>query len=331
MKELVEGFPEQIKHAIELGEQIQVKHEGATIQNIVVAGLGGSGIGANLVQAILASKLKVPFSVYKTYDLPEFIDEHTLFIACSFSGNTEETLASLSKAEQKRAQIACITSGGKLLEIAETKGYSYAPIPGESKSPRANLGYSFIQLLYLLHKKGLVDKFFKDQIEAGHQLITDQKDQIRSVAQNMAQSLHNRMTVFYADAKFEPLAVRCQQQINENSKQFCHINVFPEMNHNELVGWMFPEQLYKQAQVILVRSSLNHQRVDLRMDLCAKIFEGKGANVTNFELKGESYIEQALYFINVTDWVSLYLAELNNIDPRPVEIIDYLKSELAKV
>ncbi|RYF86067.1 MAG: SIS domain-containing protein, partial [Chitinophagaceae bacterium] len=158
MKALVEGFPEQIQHAIELGEKISVKAEKASIQNVVVAGLGGSGIGANIVQAIVADKIKVPFSVYKTYDLPAFINEHTLFVACSFSGNTEETLASLRTAEQKGAQIVCITSGGSLLEIAEGKGYSYAPIPGESKSPRANLGYSFIQLLYMLHKKGLIEK-----------------------------------------------------------------------------------------------------------------------------------------------------------------------------
>src|SRR5690606_1349803 len=98
--------------------------------------------------------------------------------------------------------------------------YSYAPIPGESKSPRANLGYSFIQLLYMLHKKGLIDKFFKDQIEAGLELILDQKEKIRSEAKMLAEAMHNRMPVIYADAKFEPLAVRAQQQINENGKQF---------------------------------------------------------------------------------------------------------------
>jgi glucose/mannose-6-phosphate isomerase len=330
MLALVEGFRAQVRHAVELGEKIELKAPQSEIRNVVVAGLGGSGIGANLVQSIVMPELKVPFSVYKCYDVPAFVNQHTLFIASSFSGNTEETLTAIEKAMAAGAQIVCITSGGTLMDIAREKGYSYAPIPGESKSPRACLGYSFVQLLYVLHKLGLISDRFKSEINAGSELLDKEFDAIQQEARSLAESMEGRLPILYADSAFEPLAVRAQQQINENSKQLCHVNIFPEMNHNELVGWVFPVNTYKNSVVLLLESSLNHERVKARMRLCKPIFEEKAGEVISVEVKGKSFLEQSLYLITLFDWVSIYLAERNNIDPKPVKIIDYLKSELAK-
>ena len=330
MKELVEGLVQQLRHGMELGRQVQVKRPATEIRNVVVAGLGGSGIGANLVQAIIAPELKVPFMVSKAYDLPAFIDEHTLFIASSFSGNTEETLTSLKEAFARKCTVIAITSGGSLLEQAQQHHLDHALIPGESKSPRACLGYNFIQLLYVLKGAGLISCAFEAELEAGIALLEQQYEAIQQTAASLARKMDGRLPILYADSRFEAVAVRAQQQINENGKQLCHVNVFPEMNHNELVGWVHPEEVYQRTAVVLFRSSFNHPRVNVRMDICKPIFEEKAADVMELEAQGNSFLEQALYLIYVFDWVSIYLAEQNGIDPKPVKVIDYLKNELAK-
>lgn len=329
MKHLVATFGEQLKHAIELGEAAGINLASKNFQNVVIAGLGGSGIGGNLIQAVVKDEMRVPVTVCKGYAIPAFVNENTLFIASSFSGNTEETLMNTNAALQKNAVVVCITSGGQLLELAKSRSLPHIIIPGESKSPRANLGYSVVELLFMLHGAGLIGKQFVQHVQEAIALLEEQETQIQDYARELAGLFYEKLPILYSDDQFEPLMVRTQQQINENSKQLCHVNAFPEMNHNEIVGWMFPEKLLKQSAVVLVRSSFHHPRVKLRMDFCKPIFEEKAGSVTEVSAQGASFLAQAFYLVHLFDWVSVFLADLNGIDPAPVKVIDHLKNQLA--
>lgn len=329
MQKLIENFPKQLVHALQIGKDATITPPKHNIKNIVIAGMGGSGIGGSLLEKLTAGDLSVPIIISKSYTLPHFVDQHTLFIASSFSGNTEETLSALEKAIQKKAKIVNITSGGLLLALSEKHQFDVIQIPGETKCPRAHVGYSIIQLFYVLYHLDLIQNKFLKEFEKTIALLEDQKENIQQEAIQIAKNLHGFVPVIYADDKLLPIAIRFQQQINENAKHFCHVNAFPEMNHNELVGWVYPASFFEMSKVILFRTNFDEERVKLRMDICKDIFLEKADSVYELHAYGDSFLEQCFYLLHLTDWVSFYLALENKVDPFPVELIDYLKSKLA--
>lgn len=331
MQSLIEGFRMQLQKAQQIGQNLTFTTAAQPIQNVVIAGLGGSGIGGNLVEAFMASGLKVPVTVTKTYTVPGFVGNNTLFIACSFSGNTEETLQALDVAEARGAKVFCVTSGGTLLERAKTSGHDFAQIPNEAPCPRAFLGYSLTQLLYVFKGYGLSDTEFEAAYTETLELLEAEATFIQTTAKALADGLYGYLPVVYSDTHFGAVTTRFQQQVNENSKQLCHTHVFPEMNHNELVGWESGDVVRAKVVVLMIRSSLDHERVKIRMDICKAIFEEKAAKVIELAPKGNSLIAQSYYLIHLLDWVSFYLAEKNGVDPFQVNIIMHLKGELAKI
>ena len=330
MYELINSFPKQLESAYSNFQKLSLSSFDRKINNIVVVGLGGSGIGGNLIQTITRSLLKVPYQVCKTYNLPNYINENTLFIASSFSGNTEETLASLEEAQRRGAYIACLTSGGKLKEIANQKGFDLVPLTSLAACPRAHLPYSAISLLSLFSHYGLIEIDFSKEITETVESINRDNNAIKVEAQKLAVSLKDKFPILYADAILEPMLIRFQQQINENAKQLCHVAVFPEMNHNELVGWHLPKEMLSKTHILLFHSDYDHERVSKRMEICETIFKKHTDSITHISAKGNSFLEQVFYLIYLTDWVSYYLAEQNNVDPFPVEVINYLKSSLQE-
>jgi glucose/mannose-6-phosphate isomerase len=330
MKQLVEGFVQQLRDAITIGEKAMVNFSGPRYNNVVIAGMGGSGIGGNLIQAYVADKLSVPVVVNKGYTVPSFIGLDTLFIASSFSGNTEETISAVRAAMNSDASIGFVTSGGELLRIAEEENMPHIVIPAESKQPRACLGYSFVQMLYLLYYAELLDDTFKVELRQSINLLEELSGSIKVQASALATAFHTKLPMLYVSDSLEPVAVRLQQQLNENAKQLCHVSIFPEMNHNEIVGWQHPEKLFDQLVVLLIKTAYDHPRVGLRMDLTKKIFGSKAQQVLEIEAQGATFLEQAFYLIHLFDWVSVYLAELNNVDPNTIDNINYLKDELSK-
>ena len=331
MRELFEGFSRQLGVALEVAKNINVTQPAADIQNVLIAGLGGSGIGGTLAEAVTAHDIQVPISIAKAYDIPAFVNENTLFVASSFSGNTEETLDTVGKALEKGAKVVAITTGGKLEALAKEKGFDCVLFEGEAPCPRQHLPYSLTLLLLTLQAYGLVKDDYAGQVSNAAKLIAEQEDDMIASAKKIAMKLKDRLPVLYSDSKFGGVTVRFQQQINENSKQLAHTNVFPEMNHNELVGWEKGEVILDNSVVLLFRSNLDHPRVGIRMDICEGIFKKKAAEVVTVPAKGDTLFEQSLYLISLTDWISFFLAELNEVDPFPVDIITYLKGELAKV
>ena len=236
MKELIEAFPDNIKEAINIAESTNLKRPKNDIKNIVMCGLGGSGIGAKMVANWLMDEIKLPVTLVNDYTIPAFVNENTLVIGSSYSGNTEETTIAIDEAKSRGSHIICICSGGKLKTFCEENAYDCIIVPG-GNPPRSALAYSVIQLLHIFAELGFVSHEHKASMLKGGDLILKEKESIHKLAQEMASHLFKKVGIYYAEAKYEGVIVRARQQFNENSKYLGWHHVIPEMNHNELVGW----------------------------------------------------------------------------------------------
>lgn len=331
MKKLIEGFTQQLGHALKIGQAVDLVRPGSDIRNILITGMGGSGIGANLVESLTFGRVPIPITVSKSYNIPQFVSPHTLFIACSYGGDTEETLATVHKGMLKRAHIICVTSGGKLLEMAKEYNLFYIQIPVTSSNPRAQLGYTLISLMYALYHTNLIGAAFIKETENAVEYLDRGEKAIQSEAELIAKKLRGKLPVIYCDERLKAMAIRFQNQINENAKQMAHVNTFPEMNYNEIEGWRFPENILPQLQVVYLYSDHDHERVEKRMEICRDIFEKKSNPIIDIVAEGASLLEQYYYLIHLTDWISYYLAKENGIDPDTEETVDFVKGELAKL
>lgn len=331
MKKLIEGFTQQLAHALKLGQSMDLVRPGSDIRNILITGMGGSGIGANLVESLTFGRVPIPITVSKGYNIPQFVSPHTLFIACSYSGNTEETLAAVHKGMLKRAHIICVTSGGKMLELAKEYNLFYIQVPGGSASPRAQLGYMMVSLLYALYHTNLIGAAFIKETENAIEYLDRGEKAVQSEAELIAKKLRGKLPIIYCDERLKAMAIRFQNQLNENSKQMAHVNTFPEMNHNEITGWRFPENILQQSQVIYLYSDHDHERVEKRMEICRDIFEKRSNPIIDIVAEGASLLEQYYYLIHLTDWISYFLAKENGVDADSIDNINFLKEELAKL
>ncbi len=328
MDKLIARYTEQLAEALEIGEGIKVKKPRKKITKIFVAGLGGSGIGADFVASIIRKECKVPYLVGKGYHIPAYVDENTLAIASSYSGNTEETLQAFKQMEKSGAKIVIISSGGKLVAAAKRKKYDFVEVPGNWPSPRACLGYSFVAQLALLTKLGLIsDKSIKS-VKKSIKLLDKEQSNIKREAKKVAKKLHNKMPIIYCEDRVEPVAVRLRQQINENAKALCWHHVIPEMNHNELVGWKDKD---KNLVALYLRNEDDFKRNSVRMDINQKIIKKCTPNIINLYSKGKDQVQRMMYFVNLGDWISWYLSQLRDQDSIEVKAIDFLKGELAKL
>ncbi len=327
MYQLIESFPAQLREAIAIGEKAVLKKPAAPIKNILITGLGGSGIGGTIVSEIISGECTVPVVVNKNYFIPAFVDAGTLVIVCSYSGNTEETLEALELAIKKNAKITCITSGGKLAEIAKTKNFDLVMIPS-GNPPRACLGYSLVQLFYVLNGYGIIGSDFKKQLAASVALLEKEKSNIISEADVVTDFLFGKTPVIYAVDGYNGVATRFRQQINENSKMLCWHNILPEMNHNELVGWA---EKNDTLAVIILRNKQDYTRTQTRIEISKEVFNKYTPNVKEIWSKGDSFLERSIYLIHLTDYVSVMLADKKKIDATEVDIINHLKGELSKI
>ena len=249
MYELIQQFPAQMREALKLSANFPIRPMQGRIENILVSGLGGSGIGGNLVKELVEGQLKVPFIVNKSYFLPAFTGPNTLLVLSSYSGNTEETVNVARQAYNKGLEPYSVTSGGKLGDLARAAGSDLIVLPS-GFPPRTCLGYSSIQLLYVLNRNGLIGDEYSEQITGAADFLEQNQQQIMRDAEAMAEQLTGRVVILYAEDRIESTALRLKQQINENSKMHCWYNVVPEMNHNELVGW---REQSEQLAVVFMR------------------------------------------------------------------------------
>lgn len=325
MKELVQNFTQQLKEARAIAEK-SIISKGNTIQNILISGLGGSGIGGTIISELISDSCKVPLIINKDYFLPAFVNETTLVIISSYSGNTEETISAMEKAMAAKAQIVCITSGGKVLELAKQHQFDFIQIPG-GQPPRSCIGYCLVQLIKVLVAKGFADQKLFTEVDKSIALLEKESEAIKLEAKKIGSKLLNKIPVIYSLGVCEGVAVRFRQQINENSKMLCWHHTFPEMNHNELVGWTTSNE---NISVVTFHTTFDFDRTKKRYEVCKPIFEKYAYEVIDIFAKGTTKLEQYFYLINIGDWISCYIADLKNIDPVEVNVINHLKSELAK-
>ncbi len=327
MKDLILNFPQQLKEAIEIGEKAILSQSKTPITNILITGLGGSGIGGTIVSEIVSAKCNVPILVNKDYFLPSFVNEHTLLIVSSYSGNTEETLEALNEALARKAKIVCVTSGGKVEEIARKEKLDLILIPS-GMPPRSCLGYSLTQLFYVFSGMGFINTDFKTELSAAIELLEKEQSSIQSEAMKIAGFLLGKIPVIYAVDGYNGVATSFRQQINENSKMLCWHNILPEMNHNELVGWT---ENHDDCAVLLIRNKTDYSRTQARIEISKSVFSKYTTHLQELWSKGNSQLERSLYLIHLTDWASYFLADKRNVDATEVNIINHLKGELSKI
>lgn len=329
------GLPQQCRAAWHKARDFKLPPDYAGIDKVVILGMGGSAIGSNLVRSLVSSTGKPIIFIHSDYDLPAFVDDRTLVIASSYSGNTEETLSAFSQALKTSCKKLAVTTGGKLKALAEDAKVPVLTIDHISQ-PRAALGYSFMPLIAFLHKLGfLEDK--SAEVEAMIRNLETLLGELKETApissnqaKQLAAKLHGKIIVIYGAGILSEVARRWKTQINENGKAWAFHEAFPELNHNAVVGYQFPSELASKIYVVLLRCPSLHPRTLIRYQVTSELLEQNGISHQIIDSKGEDELSQMMSLIFLGDWVSYYLAILNEIDPTPVKAIDYLKKRLSE-
>jgi glucose/mannose-6-phosphate isomerase len=319
------------RQAAQLGYNFGLTQERVSAANIVYAGMGGSALAA--VVSTSWPGYSVPFEVLRGYDIPKYMSDQTYFIAASYSGNTEETLSALGQAEAKGAHIAIIAGGGKLVEIAEAKGYPLVILP-KAEQPRYAVLYNLKALLQLLDSAGLGQAGALAELEASAgflQTAVAQWTAIVPTANNQAKQIAleciGKSAVIYAGPKLFPAAYKWKISFNENAKQVAWTNQLPEFNHNEFMGWT-KQPTDKPYAVIDLRSTFEHPRVQKRFEVTERLLSGMRPSPIVVEVQGSTLLEQLLWAIALGDFVTLYTALLNGLNPAPVDLIEKFKKSL---
>jgi glucose/mannose-6-phosphate isomerase len=328
MLEMVEAFPAQWEEALVIAKNSTFSKPKFPIRQVFISGMGGSGIGANFAQELTRKTLKVPVLVGKSYSAPGWINKNTLVVISSYSGNTEETLQVFEEAIAAGCHIVCITSGGKIMEKAKELGLDLVTLPNNWSSPRACLGFSWVQQINILTKFKLASpQAFKDLKTVGPFLKRETKNILEKAA-ILSVHLKDKMAVIYCEDTIEPAAIRFRQQINENAKMLCWHHVIPEMNHNELVGWRQDEP---NLASIWLRHSDELPRNIARTDICKDLVSTMASSTLEIMAKGKNLTERMAYLVHLTDYASVFLAKERNKDAVEIKIIEHLKNELSKL
>lgn len=335
MGERIGELPQQCLKAWEQALAFKLPKAYTNIDKVVILGMGGSAIGGDLLNSLASLESKMPVSICRDYDLPHFIDARTLVIASSYSGMTEETLSAFSQALETSAKKLVITTGGRLKEIAGQNNIPVLTVDYKSP-PRAALAHSFISLVGICQKLGIVSDKSKDIAEMVQTLkeqqstIDDNRPMKLNPAKQLAARLYAHLAIIYGAGFLSTTAQRWKTQINENSKAWAFYEIFPELNHNAVVGYEFPADLAQSLFVVLLRSPKLHPRTLIRYKLTAEMLSNVKVGHEIIDARGESALSQVMSLVFFGDWVSYYLALLNETDPYPVKIIDFLKKRLAE-
>jgi glucose/mannose-6-phosphate isomerase len=328
-------FPEQCRKAWDKVQRFELPREYTGISKVVILGMGGSAIGGDLVRRLALVESKVPIWVHRDYGLPAFVDQSTLVIASSYSGNTEETLSAFNKALGTRSKKLVITSGGKLRHLADQKGIPTFVIDYQAP-PRAALPHSLVPLMGIVQKIGMIADKSADLQESADVLKKLSRDLIETKplasnpAKQVANKLWGRIAIIYGAEMFSEVAQRWKGEFNENSKAWAFFESFPELNHNAVVGYEFPVEVKERILVFMLRSSSLHPRNLLRYDVTSKLLTKAGIAYEFVEARGQSALAQVLSLVLLGDYASFYLSILNEVDPSLTDAINLVKQYLAQ-
>ncbi len=336
MVERIKELPQQCQAAWQQSQNLSLPADYGKVQHIVAVGMGGSAIGGALLQGLVAEECQTPITIVRGYELPAFINgSDYLVIGCSYSGNTEETLSAFGQAIERETRVLAVTTDGKLTKLVQEKNFPIVPFDYQSQ-PRAALGYSFTLLLGIGQQLGLLRDYSAD-IEEAIQIMRSWQAEIgpdvplaKNAAKQLAQQIEGHLPVIYGTEFSTAVANRWKTQFNENAKHWAFFEALPEMNHNSVVGFGIPQTIRDHTIALLLRSNLDHPRVQKRWDVTRELLAREGVTAEEINGRGESKLAQMLSLIHFGDYVSFYLAMLNEVDPTPVEAIAFLKRRLAK-
>jgi glucose/mannose-6-phosphate isomerase len=322
------------QEALQLAKEIELPKK-RQHQHILIAGMGGSGIGGEILRDWLRDDLRIPMEICNDYTLPAYVNNDTLVFAISYSGNTEETLSAFVDAVRRRCAIITITSGGHLLSSSSKLELPTITIP-RILPPRVALPYTFFPLPVILNRMGIVSKVQSEIEEAIQTLRKVSEENAPKIplednqAKRVACGLEDTIPIVYGFREYGAIAHRWKTQFNENSKVPSSYNVFPELNHNETVGWEAPESLIKNLSIILIRDHDEPPEVKYRIDMTKQHVLGKAQKILEIYATGETRLAKMFSVLQVGDLISVYLAILRKVDPTPVGMIAKVKTELTK-
>lgn len=334
----IEALGKQIEHAWADTRSITITPK-QPITNVVVAGMGGSGLGADLIKHLYLESLSVPFDYVHGYALPAYVDQSTLVILSSYSGNTEEVMACAEMAEKKQATIVCIAAGGALTKLAQEKHwpiYVIDPKYNPSNQPRMAIGYSVVGTLGLCERAGVIDlqqPELESVVTMIQQLVKDytvEVDHEQNLAKLLAYSMFSKQVVLLAPDFLEGAAHVAANQSNENGKTFTNYFVIPEVNHHLLEALRYPTNLHDSHIAIFFQTLLAHPQNQKRVTLTQEIFEDHGMETMRVTLDSNTQLNQVFELITIMAFATFYETMLEGIDPSPIPIVESFKEKLKK-
>ena len=336
MLRLVDELPQQVAAAWQQVGRLSLPNDYRRLEQVVVAGMGGSAISGDLVAGAVSDSCTVPIAVLRDYVLPAWVNERTLVVASSNSGNTEETLAAAQAAHARGVPLLILAGGGTLAEYgaawrAPVVRFDYAA------PPRAALGYPFTLLLGILFRLGFIpdpSSGLEDAIQAMGEVAAEARVDVpiaENSAKQLALRLHDRLPVIYGASFLAAVARRWKGQFNENADTLAAYEELPEATHNAIVGTKVATGLLSRSTVLILASPLCHPRTQIRIELTAELLERRRIRVETIEGRGQTRLGHLLSLVHFGDYVSVYLALLNEIDPWVVTPIEFLKQRMAEL
>lgn len=322
MIEIIKKYPEMCMDAVKKAENVDIPSY--EFDKIIVCGVGGSAIGGDLLKNLLKDKISIPIEVLREYHLPAYANENTLTFCVSYSGDTEETLSQFVDAIKKKCKIIVITSGGKLKEWCERLNSPHVLIP-TGYQPRMALPYLFFSMIACLQKLRLVNlqKEIDETIELLKRIKTDS-------VKKLANSMKDSMIVVYSSDEFSGVAKRVKTQINENSKMVAKYDIFPELDHNEIVGYQ-NQKLNKNSFVLILMDKDEPEEIKARIEITKDLIKDKVKGIQDIWAEGKSKLAKMMSLVFLGDVLSYELAVLNKVDPIKIESIVALKKKLKKL
>ncbi|MFQ6677214.1 MAG: bifunctional phosphoglucose/phosphomannose isomerase [Fidelibacterota bacterium] len=335
MRKAIFDFPAHLIDALTIGRNFTPKNIFQDIQNIVVAGMGGSAIGGDVCRLLVSNDLTVPLVVCRNYTLPNWVNKHTLVICSSYSGNTEESLSAFENGQEKGAMLCGISTGGILTEKMQAIGLDVISIPA-GLQPRAALAYSVVPMLFHLINQRLINDSILDDIQNAAEMLMGKREGYRTEnRQNptyqLASKIFDTIPIIYGSSETTAIvALRLKGQFCENADMLAYHNELPEMNHNEIVGWENNSDVFNHFSVLWIKDEKDHPRVQLRQEITRQIIEGKNTNQHIIRVEGSTPNSRFLHLIHFGDWVSYWCAIFHDTNPSPVKPIMRLKNKLSE-
>lgn len=336
----ITSLPDQISIAWNEIKILEITQDERRIDNIIVAGMGGSALGARIVKSLSGDDLKIPFEIITDYHLPEYAGMNSWVILSSYSGTTEETLSVAEEVIKRGCKVSVICTGGDLVKIAKENNYclyEFEPLFNPGNMPRMALGYNLMAILGMLNREG----FLKIKDEIVEELVVwlkllqsnlgNDKDQNDNNAKKLAIKISGTAPILIAAEHLYGSVYAFKNQVNENAKTFATIFEVPELNHHLMEGLTFPKDLKNLTQIIVFESDLYSRKVQQRIKITEEVLVKQGYEITKIKPEGKTKLMQALETIQFGEFVSFYLAMLNNLDPAPIIWVDYFKKRMSEI